>query len=109
MMMFLRLVTVVAACFGLFGNIAHAQLRIDITEGQVAPTPIAIANFTGPDGAVSEVGKQIAQIISEDLESSGLFAPVDSAAFIEPPPVIFRWITTSQSTNSTCNMPAEST
>ena len=42
MMMFLRLVTVVAACFGLFGNIAHAQLRIDITEGQVAPTPIAI-------------------------------------------------------------------
>ena len=85
MIMFLRLVTVVAACFGLFGNIAHAQLRIDITEGQVAPTPIAIANFTGPDGAVSEVGKQIAQIISEDLESSGLFAPVDSAAFIEPP------------------------
>ena len=85
MMMFLRLVTVVAACFGLFGNIAHAQLRIDITEGQVAPTPIAIANFTGPDGAVSEVGKQIAQIISEDLESSSLFAPVDSAAFIEPP------------------------
>jgi TolB protein len=85
MMMFLRLVTVVAACFGLFGNIANAQLRIDITEGQVAPTPIAIANFTGPDGVVSEVGKQIAQIISEDLESSGLFAPVDSAAFIEPP------------------------
>jgi TolB protein len=85
MMMFLRLVTVIAACFGLFGNIAHGQLRIDITEGQVAPTPIAIANFTGPDGVVSEVGKQIAQIISEDLESSGLFAPVDSAAFIEPP------------------------
>ena len=85
MMMFLRLVTVVAACFGLFGNIANAQLRIDITEGQVAPTPIAIANFTGPDGVVSEVGKQIAQIIAEDLESSGLFAPVDSAAFIEPP------------------------
>ena len=85
MMMFLRLVTVIATCFALFGNIAHAQLRIDITEGQVAPTPIAIANFTGPDGVVSEAGKQIAQIISEDLESSGLFAPVDSAAYIEPP------------------------
>ena len=70
MMMFLRLVTVIATCFGLFGNIAHAQLRIDITEGQIAPTPIAIANFTGPDGVVSEVGKQIAQIISEDLELS---------------------------------------
>ena len=49
MMIFLRLVTVIATCFALFGNIALAQLRIDITEGQVAPTPIAIANFTGPD------------------------------------------------------------
>jgi len=70
---------------GLFADGVQAQLRIDITEGQVAPTPIAIANFTGPDGDASEVGKQIAQIISEDLESSGLFEPIDSAAFIEPP------------------------
>ncbi len=70
---------------GIFSAVAHAQLRIDITEGQVEPTPIAIADFTGPDGTVSDIGKQIAQIISEDLESSGLFAPVDTAAFIDPP------------------------
>ena len=31
-------------------GVAHAQLRVVITEGQVAPTPIAIADFTGPDG-----------------------------------------------------------
>ena len=36
---------------------ATAQLRIEITEGQVAPTPIAIAEFTGPDGNVTEVGR----------------------------------------------------
>ena len=64
---------------------AVAQLRIDITEGQVAPTPIAIANFTNQDGEITEIGKQIAQVISEDLQSSGLFLPVDSAAFIDPP------------------------
>ncbi len=64
---------------------AVAQLRIDITEGQVAPTPIAIANFTNQDGEITEIGKQIAQVISEDLQSSGLFSPVDSAAFIDPP------------------------
>ena len=64
---------------------AKAQLRIEITEGQVAPTPIAIAEFTGPDGNVTEVGRQLTQIISDDLESSGLFRPVDSAAFIDPP------------------------
>ena len=64
---------------------ATAQLRVEITEGQVAPTPIAIAEFTGPDGNVTEVGRQLTQIISDDLESSGLFRPVDSAAFIDPP------------------------
>ena len=64
---------------------AKAQLRIEITEGQVAPTPIAIAEFTGPDGNVTEVGRELTQIISDDLESSGLFRPVDSAAFIVPP------------------------
>ena len=64
---------------------ASAQLRIEITEGQVAPTPIAIAEFTGPDGNVTEVGRRLTQIISDDLQSSGLFRPVDSAAFIDPP------------------------
>ncbi|MEK9798999.1 MAG: Tol-Pal system protein TolB, partial [Alphaproteobacteria bacterium] len=64
---------------------AKAQLRMEITEGPVAPPPFAIAEFTGPDGNVTEVGRQLTQIISDDLESSGLFRPVDSAAFIDPP------------------------
>ena len=35
---------------------ALAQLRIEITEGVVAPTPIAIANFTGADGVETDEG-----------------------------------------------------
>ena len=66
-------------------GVAHAQLRVVITEGHVAPTPIAIADFTGPDGEVTEIGRQMSAIISNDLESSGLFQPIDSAAFISPP------------------------
>ncbi|MDC1382451.1 Tol-Pal system beta propeller repeat protein TolB [Candidatus Puniceispirillum sp.] len=85
MMFISRMIVVILTSIGLFSVVAQAQLRIDITEGQVAPTPIAIANFTGPDGKISEIGKQITQIISEDLESSGLFESIDSAAFIEPP------------------------
>ena len=47
---------------------AQAQtLRLDITSGQVAPIPIAIADFTGPDGLPTNIGRQIAQIISDDL------------------------------------------
>ena len=56
---------------------AEAQLRIEITEGQVAPTPIAIAEFTGLDGNVPAVGRQLTQIISDDLQiNSVLLLPV---------------------------------
>ena len=79
-----RLVTILAALF-LAMQTASAQLRIEITEGMVAPTPIAIADFTGADGKVNDQGREIAAIISNDLLSSGLFEPIDSAAFIAPP------------------------
>ena len=69
----------------LFSTLTNAQLQFNITDGQVAPTPIAIANFTNENGEISDVGKQIAQIISSDLDSSGLFRPIDTAAFIAPP------------------------
>ena len=54
---------------------ATAQLRVEIT-GQVAPTPIAIAEFTDLDSNVTEVGRQLTQIISDDLESSAFFAGI---------------------------------
>ncbi len=61
---------------------ALSQLRIEITEGVVAPTPIAIANFTDSDGGETDEGRLIASIIANDLVSSGLFEPIDEAAFI---------------------------
>ena len=73
------------ALLGILIAPAHAQLRIEITEGVVAPTPIAIANFTGPDGKETDEGRLIASIIANDLVSSGLFEPIDEAAFIAPP------------------------
>ena len=78
------LVTILTAMM-LVVQSASAQLRIEITEGMVAPTPIAVADFTGADGRPSNAGREIASIISNDLLSSGLFEPIDSAAFIAPP------------------------
>ena len=70
----------------LVSGLASSQTtRIKITDGQVARIPIAIADFTGPDGTTTPEGRQISKIISDDLRNSGLFAPVDSAAFINPP------------------------
>src|SRR5262250_1449407 len=59
---------------------ARAELRIDITNANVKPLPIAVTDLYG-----SEVGPQISSVIAGDLESSGLFAPIDKRAFIQTP------------------------
>ncbi|WP_269332048.1 Tol-Pal system beta propeller repeat protein TolB [Futiania mangrovi] len=68
------------------GSPAHAQapLRIEITEGVAEPLKIAIVDFRGAgDPRAAEFGRDVANVVSADLESSGLFAPVDPAAFIQ--------------------------
>ncbi|MBX9465665.1 MAG: Tol-Pal system protein TolB [Aquamicrobium sp.] len=58
---------------------ARAVLEIDITQGVVEPLPIAITDFVSSDA----IGQEIAAVITADLKRSGLFAPIDKAAFIE--------------------------
>jgi TolB protein len=59
------------------------ELRIDITRGKVEPLPIAVPNMVGASPNESQVARDISQIVSADLERSGLFAPIDPKAFIE--------------------------
>ncbi len=73
-----------------FAGRAAAQLRVDITQGNLQPMPIAIPPFVGAGGGVDELSQNVAQVVTADLKRSGLFAPVDPAAFIErvvPPSV----------------------
>ena len=58
---------------------AHAELRIDITRGNVNPLPVALPDFTGD----SQLGADIIRVVSDDLERSGLFKPIDPRSFIE--------------------------
>src|SRR5919205_4656486 len=69
---------------------ASAQLRVDITKGTIQPMPIAIPPFVGAGGGVDELSQNVAQVVTADLQRSGLFAPIDPAAFIEPvvPPTV---------------------
>src|SRR5260370_973370 len=60
-----------------------AELRIDITGGKVEPLPIAIPAFAGGGGEEIQTGRDLAQVISADLERSGLFRPLDPRAFIQ--------------------------
>ena len=63
---------------------AIAQLRVDITQGTIQPMPIAIPPFVGAAGSVDELSQNVALVVTADLKRSGLFAPVDPSAFIEP-------------------------
>ncbi|TMJ72344.1 MAG: Tol-Pal system protein TolB, partial [Alphaproteobacteria bacterium] len=62
---------------------AFAQLRLDVTRGKVEPMPIAIPPFAGGGADESKAGRDIAQVVSADLERSGLFRPLDPQSFIQ--------------------------
>ncbi|MBN8996155.1 MAG: Tol-Pal system protein TolB [Rhizobiales bacterium] len=57
---------------------ASALVSLDVTSGNINPIPIAIPNFLGGN---SELGANIAAVITNDLKRSGLFVPVDPSAF----------------------------
>ena len=62
---------------------ARAELRIDITRGTFEPLPIAITDFHSEDAESARLGADIADVVTADLERSGLFRPLDPQAFIQ--------------------------
>src|SRR5262249_42038131 len=57
------------------------RLRLDPNEFQ--PMPIAIPAFVPGTPADGQAGADVAGVITNNLKRSGLFAPIDPAAFIE--------------------------
>ncbi|WP_339743551.1 Tol-Pal system beta propeller repeat protein TolB [uncultured Maricaulis sp.] len=68
-----------------FATAASAQepLRVDVTQGNLDPLPVALPDFIGASDEAATRGADITRVITNDLASSGLFAPVDPAAYIE--------------------------
>ena len=62
---------------------AAAQTEIDITEGRVAATPIAVAAFTGADAEAAELARAVSDVTRSDLDSSDLFVSIDERRFLE--------------------------
>lgn len=72
------------AVFGLLAApAALAEVRIDITRGNMKPLPIAIPELFGAQPAETQAGRDIAHVVAADLERSGLFKPIDQRAFIQ--------------------------
>ncbi len=65
-----------------FTTAAHAEIKIDINQGNQEPMPIAVTTLTGA-GDGEATGDQISSVIAGDLERSGLFKPINKQAFIE--------------------------
>ncbi|MDP6515951.1 MAG: Tol-Pal system beta propeller repeat protein TolB [Alphaproteobacteria bacterium] len=64
---------------------ATAITEIDITRGVVEPLPVAITDLAGSSEVERQLGIDIAQVISANLERSGLFRPIDRKAFQQRP------------------------
>jgi TolB protein len=62
---------------------AFGQARLSVTEGNVAPIPIAIPDFLGGTPSDADAARGITGVITNNLRRSGLFAPIDPAAYIE--------------------------
>ena len=56
----------------------RAQITIDMTRPSFEPVPIAIVDFGG-----DRVGTQIAEVIRNDLQNSGLFRSISPSSFIQ--------------------------
>ncbi|HEX7884750.1 MAG TPA: Tol-Pal system beta propeller repeat protein TolB [Phenylobacterium sp.] len=57
---------------------ARAEIEVNVNRGDVQPLPIAVPGFGG-----GQMGADISQVISANLQRSGLFRPLDPASFVE--------------------------
>ncbi len=80
-----RVLTLGALAGGLMlsARYAGAVVRLDVTQGNFQPLPIAIADFMGGATTDNDTALGVSQIITADLKRSGLFVPIDPAAFLE--------------------------
>ncbi len=62
---------------------AGAVVELNITQGNIQALPIAIADFASDSSLDPKIAQEISEVVASDLKSSGLFSPIDPAAFIE--------------------------
>jgi TolB protein len=74
--------SLVIAMLGLVAAARAAELHFDLTHPNPEPLPIAIPDFAGAGGG-AQPARDITQVVSADLERSGLFKPLDARSFVD--------------------------
>ena len=72
-----------AAGLMLSPRFASAQTRLQITEGNFQPIPIAIPRFIGGTPGDGDTANGVTQVVTANLQRSGLFNVIDPAAYTE--------------------------
>ena len=61
---------------------APSTAVIDVDRARTDPIPIALPPLVGSGGDADRLGRDISSVISNNLQRSGLFRPIDPAAYI---------------------------
>jgi len=72
-----------AARLMLSPRFASAQTRLQITEGNFQPIPIAIPRFIGGTPSDGDTANGVTQVVVANMQRSGLFNVIDPAAYTE--------------------------
>ncbi|HUC51142.1 MAG TPA: Tol-Pal system beta propeller repeat protein TolB [Xanthobacteraceae bacterium] len=78
-----RAIALGAAGLMLPSRYASAQTRLQITEGNFQPIPIAIPKFIAGTAGDTDTASGVTQIVTANLQRSGLFNVIDPAAYTE--------------------------
>lgn len=68
----------------MLGGTAYADITVEITEGGVARTPVAVVPF-GWEGQSADMPLDIAGVIAADLQRSGRFEPIAEENMLQKP------------------------
>ena len=80
----LRIAQIFIAATLLYAASAVADITVEITEGGVARTPVAVVPF-GWQGTGGDMPLDIAEVIAADLQRSGRFAPIAEENMLQKP------------------------
>ncbi len=75
----MRVVLLLVMYVGMSISTTYGLLKVQVNRGIFSPIPIAVVDFNGD----SELGKNIRQIIANDLGRSGLFKTIAQDAYIQ--------------------------
>ena len=81
----MRLLIAIFCLLTLNASTARAQLTVDITSGKLEALPIAVSKFSPQRPEFTDLARDIPAIIARNLQSSGLFEPLNPNSFIQSP------------------------